>query len=135
MLFQSLRKETIPSAAITDLYLSLTYICSKILIKIHNSHIFSNLSQHNILCNEQHHGRSCETQLLLPVNDFAESFNNNVQTDAILLDFSKAFDKVSHHHLYHKLGHYGIQGNTLEWLKDFLTGRRQQVSNSMVVLK
>ena len=82
------------------------------------------------MCDEQHgfrHGRSCETQLLLTINDFAESLNNNGQTDAILLDFSKAFDKVLHQHLYHKLHHYGIQGNTLEWLKDFLTGRRQQV--------
>ena len=109
---------------------SLTCICSKILEHIIYSHIFSHLSQHNILCDEQHgfrHGRSCETQLLLTINDFAESLNNNGQTDAILLDFSKAFDKVSHQHLYHKLHHYGIRGNTLEWLKDCLTGRRQQI--------
>ena len=109
---------------------SLTCICSKILEHIIYSHIFFHLSQHNILCDEQHgfrHGRSCETQLLLTINDFAESLNNNKQTDAILLDFSKAFDKVSHQHLYHKLHHYGIRGNTLEWLKDFLTGRPQQV--------
>jgi len=37
------------------------------------------------------------------------------------------FNKVSHQHLYHKLNHYGIQGNTLEWIKDILTGRQQQV--------
>jgi len=42
-------------------------------------------------------------------------------------DFSKAFDEMSHQHLYQKLHHYGIQGDTLTWLKDFLTGRRQQV--------
>jgi len=35
---------------------------------------------------------------------------------------------VSHQHLYHqKLHHYGICRDTLAWLKDFLTGRRQQV--------
>ena len=102
----------------------------KILEHILYSHIFSHLSQHNILCDEQHgycHGRSCETQLLLTINGFAESLNNNGQIDAILLVFSKAFDKVPHQHLYHKLHHYVIRGNTLEWLKDFLTGRRQQV--------
>jgi len=64
---------------------------------------------------------------MLAINDFAETLNNKGQTDLILLDFSKAFDKVSHEHLYHKLHHYGIRGNTLEWLKDFLTGRKQQV--------
>jgi len=53
--------------------------------------------------------------------------NNNGQIDAILLDFSKAFDKVSHQHLYHNLNHYGIRSNILELIKDFLTGREQQV--------
>ena len=58
---------------------SLTCICSKILEHIMHSHIFSHLSQHNILCNEQHrfhHGRSCETQLILTIDNFAESLNN-----------------------------------------------------------
>ena len=48
-----------------------------------------------ILCNEQHgfrHARSCETKLLLTINDFAVNLNNKGQTDVILLDFSKAFD-------------------------------------------
>jgi len=44
-----------------------------------------------------------------------------------LLYFSKAFEKVSHQNLYQKLHHYGIQGDTLAWLKDFLTGSRQLV--------
>ena len=95
-----------------------------------HSHIFSHLSQHNILCNKQpgfRHGRSCETQLIFTINNLAESLSNNGQTDAILLDFSKAFDKVSHQHLYQKLHQYGIWGNTLEWLKNFLTGRQQWV--------
>jgi hypothetical protein len=32
------------------------------------------------------------------------------QIDAILLDFSKAFDKVPHRRLLMKLDHYGIRG-------------------------
>ena len=44
-----------------------------------------------------------------------------------IVDFSKAFNKVSHQHLYQKLHHYGIRGDTLAWLKDFLAGRQQQV--------
>ena len=94
------------------------------------SHIYSHLSAHNILCDEQHgfrHARSCETQLLLTINDFAVNLNNKGQTDVILLDFSKAFDKVSHQHLYHKLNHYDIRGSLLEWLKHFLSNRQQQV--------
>jgi len=67
-------------------HVSLICICCKILEHIIYSHIF-HLSQHNVLCNERHgfcHSRSCETQLLLTVNDFAESLNNNGQIYARL---------------------------------------------------
>ena len=47
--------------------------------------------------------------------------------DAILLDFSKAFDKVSHQHLAIKLDHYGIRGNLLQWIKSLFANRTQQV--------
>ena len=57
----------------------------------------------------------------------AESLNNNDQTDVVLLDFSKAFDKVSHQHLFHKLHHYSIRGNLLDWIKDFVLQRSQCV--------
>ena len=43
------------------------------------------------------------------------------------MDFSKAFDKVAHNRLMHKLDKYGIQGNTAAWIKDFLSERTQQV--------
>ena len=47
--------------------------------------------------------------------------------DVILLDFAKAFDKVSHAHLLVKLPHYGIKGQMLNWIRDFLTSRKQRV--------
>ena len=43
------------------------------------------------------------------------------------MDFSKAFDKVSHTKLVDKLHHYGIQGKTNYWVKAFLTDRSQRV--------
>ena len=43
------------------------------------------------------------------------------------MDFSKAFDKVSHTKLIDKLHHYGIQGKTNSWVKAFLTDRSQRV--------
>ena len=105
-------------------------ICCKILEHIIYSHIFSHLDQYNILCDEQHgfrHKRSCETQLILTIHDLAKSLDNGLQSDVIFLDFSKAFDKVDHKLLLHKLDHYGIRGGLLSWLRDFLTNRKQQV--------
>ena len=47
--------------------------------------------------------------------------------DIVFLDFAKAFDKVNHQYLITKLANYGIEGNLLDWIKSFLTNRRQRV--------
>ena len=44
-----------------------------------------------------------------------------------MLDFSKAFDKVSHPKLLFKLSQHGVKGNTLNWIRAFLVGRTQAV--------
>ena len=65
---------------------SLTSICSKLLEHILYSCIFSHLKEHNILCEEQHGfqaGKSCETQLIMTLNDFANCLNENSQIDWI----------------------------------------------------
>ena len=49
------------------------------------------------------------------------------QTDLIIMDFAKAFDKVQHRRLLHKLEYYGIRGSTHEWINSWLSGRTQQV--------
>ena len=47
--------------------------------------------------------------------------------DLILLDFAKAFDKVSHAKLIHKLTACGINLILVRWIRAFLTNRRQRV--------
>ena len=49
------------------------------------------------------------------------------QTDFIIMDFAKAFDKVLHRRLLHKLDYYGIRGSTHKWISSWLSGRSQQV--------
>ena len=49
------------------------------------------------------------------------------QTDLILLDFSKAFDKENHSKLLWKLHQYGIRGTALAWTRAFLGNRSQTV--------
>ena len=50
------------------------------------------------------------------------------QVDLIFLDFCKAFDKVPHRRLLNKLKHYGITGNLVKWIEQWLTKRNQQVT-------
>ena len=95
-----------------------------------HSHIMKHFDLEKTLSNAQHGFRkhhSCETQLLQTIHDLAKSINNCEQTDSILLDFSKAFDKVCHRKLLLKLQHYGICGNILFWITDFLKERTQRV--------
>ena len=46
---------------------------------------------------------------------------STTQTDMLIMDFSKVFDKVPHKRLNYKLNWYGILGDTLEWITEFLS--------------
>ena len=109
---------------------SLTSVCCKLIEHIIHSQVINHLERHNILTDEQHgfrKRRSCESQLINTIHDLAKGLNSRQQIDAVLLDFSKAFDKVPHHRLAVKLHHYGVRGKTLEWIRSFLADRTQQV--------
>ena len=111
--------------------ISLTCICCKIMEHIILSHMAKHLSLNNILIDQQHGFReqfSCETQLISAIHDWAKGINFRSQTDVILLDFSKAFDSVPHERLLVKLDFYGIRGKMLNWIRAFLTNRKQKVS-------
>ena len=58
--------------------------------------------------------RSCKTQLVQFVHDIISNLDGAVnrghkQTDLIIMDFAKAFDKVPHRRPLHKLEYYGIR--------------------------
>ena len=108
----------------------LTSISCKIMEHLIHTHLFSHLESINILCDRQHGfrpRRSCESQLITTVNNISKSLDSGFQIDIIFLDLSKAFDKVPHHRLCNKLSYYGIRGELLTWLQNFLIGRHQQV--------
>ena len=110
--------------------ISLTSISSKILEHIGYSSISRFLSDNNILSLRQHgfrSGYSCETQLVLAVDDWARSIDRGLCTDVAIFDFSKAFDSVPHQRLLVKLQSYGIRGNILAWISSFLANREQRV--------
>ena len=109
---------------------SLTSISCKLLEHILCSHILKHFEQYNVLTQLNHgfrSGYSTETQLLVTLQDLFKSFDQNIQVDVAILDFSKAFDTVPHDKLLHKIDSYGIQGNTLKWLSSFLKDRTMKV--------
>ena len=90
----------------------------------------AHLEQLNILKDYQHgfrKGRSCETQLIITVDEITKSLDNRSQVDLLILDFSKAFDTVSHARLLKKLEHYGINELVLGWIRSWLLNRSQRV--------
>ena len=105
--------------------ISLTCIFGKTLEHIVASSITKHLSKLNILYELQHGFR--ESQLLMLVDDLFKSVYKKKPTDLILLDFSKAFDKVSHEKLALKLHDYGLRGPALKRVKGFLDNRHQSV--------
>ena len=70
--------------------------------------------------------RYCESQLLVTTDDIAKLLDKSEQVDMAILDFSKAFDKVPHARLSHKMDHYGIQNNTRRWIDNFLHDRNNK---------
>ncbi len=109
---------------------SLTCIMSKVMEHIIVKHILNHIDLHKILTIFQHGFRSahsCETQLLLTVDDLCKSHDKKTQVDVGVLDFSRAFDTVPHKRLIAKLYHYGIRGPILNWIRSFLENRHMWV--------
>ena len=111
--------------------ISLTSIPCKILEHIIYSQLV-NFLESNMFFNAAQHGFrksfSCETQLLLFTNDLHSALDRGSQMDCVFLDFSKAFDKVSHELLLLKLNNLHIDANVMAWIECFLTNRFQFVT-------
>ena len=66
-------------------------------------------------------------QLLSVPQKIGEYLDKNMQTDIIYLDFAKTFDYADHNILLTKPRAYGVSGQVLNWLKNYLSGRVQRV--------
>ena len=78
------------------------------------------VNRNNILVKFQHgfpEKHSCESQLIMIAESIQRYLNSNKQVDVLILDFSKAFDKVAHQRLLPKLNHYGIRDKTCGWIR------------------
>lgn len=110
--------------------IALTSVTCKQMEHIVAKHIRNHLEEHSLLVEEQHgfrSRRSCETQLITTIHHIASFLEQNIPVVAVILDFSKAFDKVSHVKLLLKLEHYGIDGFIVNWIASWLKERKQIV--------
>ena len=93
---------------------SLTCICCKTLKHIIVSNINKHIAFESILAGCQHgfrSQRSCETQLVQLFHDLVSNMDralnrNHRQTDVIIMDFARDFDKVPHWRLLYKLDYF-----------------------------
>ncbi|XP_071480876.1 uncharacterized protein [Diadema antillarum] len=110
--------------------ISKTSVTCKLLEHIICKHLLDYLEENNILTHLNHgfrSGYSTETQLITALHDLLHANDQRKQSDIIVLDLSKAFDKVPHENLLHKLTSIGITGPTHSWLRNFLTKRCMRV--------
>jgi hypothetical protein len=62
------------------------------------------------------------------MNEWTEILDNGGSIDSVYMDFMKAFDKVPHKRLMQKMEWYDINNKTINWVRNFLTDRKQKVS-------
>ena len=72
-------------------------------------------------------GYSCENQVITVCQDIADSLDEGVGTNAIIIDFSLAFDLVPHDRLLMKLAASGVDSRVILWARKFLVRRTQRV--------
>ena len=93
------------------------------------SAITSHLEKNDILCPKHsfRHRRPSEMQLLGYIDKMTKELEKDNQEDTIVLNFSKASDKVSHILHVHQLYHCGSRGCFNAWTEGFLQDRKQAV--------
>ena len=109
---------------------ALTSHIIKIYEKVIRNRLANHLDNNNSFNKNQHgfrKGRSCLTQLLAHHDNILNLLEQGYNVDVVYLDFAKAFDKVDHNILLHKLKNLGINGKTLRWIQNFLQERVQRV--------
>ena len=109
---------------------SLTSVICKLLESLLRDHMVEFITRHNLINQTQHgflKGRSCLTNLLEFMEHISKWADDGSPVDVIYLDFQKAFDKVPHQRLLIKLKSHGMGESVVNWVRDWLSGRKQRV--------
>ncbi|CAM4602077.1 unnamed protein product [Lepidochelys olivacea] len=93
--------------------------------------ILKQLEERKVIRNSQHgftKGKSCLTNLIAFYDEITGSVDEGKAVDMLFLDFSKAFDTVSHSILASKLKKYGLDEWMIRWIENWLDCRAHQVA-------
>jgi len=109
---------------------SLTVNLCKVFESILRDNMIEHLQTHSLIKSSQYgfvRNRSCLTTLLVFMEEITSYIDRGYPVEVVYLDFQKAFDKVPHIRLLMKLAAYGITGNILKWIVNWLSNRKQRV--------
>ncbi len=113
-------------------YRPVSLLCTteKILEKIVFKYLYNHIRDNSLLSKWQSGflpGCSTISQLLEIYHQFCQSVDDGKEVRVVFLDISRAFDRVWHAGLLFKLHKYGVRGELLKWISDYLTNRQQRV--------
>ena len=114
--------------------ISILPVFSKVLERFMYNRVYNHLDSKGLLCEKQFgFQRNNSTHAILQLTpDIADSFEKGEYTLGVFIDLSKALDTVDHQILIKKLQYYGTDGTALEWLKSYLSNRKQYISSKDV---
>ena len=110
--------------------ISLISCVGKVMERVVYKYVYNHLHKYKLIYEYQSGflpKNSTVHQLLEIYNSILNSLEKKEISCFVFCDFSKAFDKVWHKGLLHKMKSYGIDGNLLSWFDSYLNGRRQRV--------
>ena len=103
---------------------------SKILEKLFNNRLDTFIEKHSLLSDSQYGfraNRSTSMALMESVEEITNAIVDYKYVAGIFIDLKKAFDTINHEILINKLERYGIRGIVLNWLRSYLSDRKQFV--------
>ena len=109
--------------------ISLTSNVCRVLERIVHKKVSSHLLSNNLIGNAQHGflcNRSTLSQHFHLLDKLTEYHEKRTSVDMVYLDFSKAFDRVSHGKLLYVLQYYNLNSKVIKWLTDYLFNRKQK---------
>ena len=92
-------------------------VISKIVEKVVHKQLSDFLQEHKLLSERQFgftSKKSTELAVTLLTDDIWRNADNKLLTGCVFIDFSKAFDTLSHANILSKLPAYGIYGKELD---------------------